>query len=591
MALVVKVDKDWVLLHNGIKRVSNPDFGTVIEIAKLGYQPTAAAVDGSLDWDFAEYLEKQLSGKIVERTTTKGGPGSGNFGHAGRPGRVGGSQPNKNGSGIPAVFHGNRQRFEDALEYFGGGHEKGWYTAAKVMTRQLKETYKTDFESHEMREKYFVKPTTPDGDVDWQKYSEAEALQMRKWTLTRAEYTAIRDIFQKRGEERITQLRKEMGLPENVKDLLGEEAFNPELNMYNFQGATKEQKKIMYGMLDKYSEMGKKIISQAGIINYSPDELTNGLIDYYEAQLPEHNAGDDWPTSRKWLNQLHRDIEEAGEFETMHLLSRGDWNFDNVKKEGFRIEGREDDWKPMPDEMWHVTTASDALAEQGLKSRFELGMRMGPGLGGGSDKTASVSTDMKTAKEIERTMQEASMVINGQITTKDLIDLAVEGAGGVGRNWAWEAVKSDTDSRENIRDYDPYDPTEWLHRNRHVDNLLAYERGERVTDYRGDAWNDEKYLDEKWHFYAGNYMWARERVGGFMNPLFFSTDYKKLGKLDPKQFKTHKYIPSNPRANGWQCSSLGEWRVVGSDVLKLKEVIDFYDPDDPDFLKKVLYGG
>ena len=37
---------------------------------------------------------------LVTRVAVKGGPGSGNFGHAGRPGQVGGSAP---GEGVEVV--------------------------------------------------------------------------------------------------------------------------------------------------------------------------------------------------------------------------------------------------------------------------------------------------------------------------------------------------------------------------------------------------------------------------------------------------------------------------------------------------------
>ena len=86
-------------------------------------------------------------------------------------------------------------------------------------------------------------------------------------------------------------------------------------------------------------------------------------------------------------------------------------------------------------------------------------------------------------------------------------------------------------------------------------------------------------------------MWTRERLNGFMNPLFWSTDYKRLGATKPSQFKSHQYAPASKNSKAYQLSGLTEWRAVGGDSVKLVKVHDFYNPDDPDFLQKVLYGG
>ena len=104
-------------------------------------------------------------------------------------------------------------------------------------------------------------------------------------------------------------------------------------------------------------------------------------------------------------------------------------------------------------------------------------------------------------------------------------------------------------------------------------------------------WDNEKYTEQKWNYYSGNYMWQRQAAGGFMNPLFWGTDYKKLAKTDPKQFKSMNYAPANPQATGWMMGGLSEWRIVGGDTVRLKKAVDFYDPADPNFRQKVLYGG
>ena len=269
------------------------------------------------------------------------------------------------------------------------------------------------------------------------------------------------------------------------------------------------------------------------------------------------------------------------------MISRGDWTTEEAKENGFSIENRYDEWQPLPGDLWHATTASDALEATGIKSRWELGMNQAAGLGGGSDMTISFATDKDVVKQIERTMHEAQLVASNQLSVKDLIDLARDGAGGVGHDWSWQAVKSDYDKSDREPDFNPFKSEQTSYQ---VQQLLDYESGKNVTE-SNKMWTPEAYADKKWYYYSGQYMWQRQAAGGFMNPLFWGTDYKKLARTDPTQFKSHNYAPSSKKATGWGMGGLSEWRVVGGDTVKLKKVVDFYDPADPDFLQKVLYGG
>jgi len=64
--------------------------------------------------------------------STKGGPGSGNFGHAGRPGRIGGSQPNT-GTNRPRTVFGVRVARPVSLgDYLTAKH----YADLKISTRK-----------------------------------------------------------------------------------------------------------------------------------------------------------------------------------------------------------------------------------------------------------------------------------------------------------------------------------------------------------------------------------------------------------------------------------------------------------------------
>lgn len=522
-------------------------------------------------------------------TSLKGGPGSGNHGHAGRPGKRGGSMPQ---GGVPAAFHGDKDRYDLAMQELGGDTPKKWYSYHSSMQYQLElqpgsPNYQTSFQIEALKEKYFVVPKDENGDIDWHKYAEAQDAQRAKFTIDRAEYQAIYDELHSRVMARQVALRKTLGLPDDVHDLLGPDFFNQDLDPYDRSKtpADADKKSAMYNQLD---DLGRKIVAKAGIDEYGPDELAYGLTNFYSAQVPKLADGHT-AAAGIWLDQMDTAIRNAGEFETMHKLSSGDWSPEKVREEGFSMEGRIDDWKPLPDTTYHVTTNSAALAKMGIKSRFELGMHMGPGLGGGSDKTISLSTDRNIAKSIERSMHEAQMVASNQVSVRDLLNWAKDGAGGVGHNWAWQATHERDDSRPPA-DFDPLARPELLP-NR-LKNLIDFEAGQTIIDPwdNNKPWTQEKYNSEKWSFYSIDYMYARQWQGGFENPVFFSTDTRRLAASDPRQFKTHVYRPASKKTLGWQMSGLKEWRVVGSDTIKQKGVIDFYDPDDPNYMHKIIYG-
>lgn len=53
--------------------------------------------------------------------TLKGGPGSGNHGHAGRPGKVGGSAPSKGGAGKSLDLYGLNGNYQGYIDYYSPG--------------------------------------------------------------------------------------------------------------------------------------------------------------------------------------------------------------------------------------------------------------------------------------------------------------------------------------------------------------------------------------------------------------------------------------------------------------------------------------
>lgn len=104
-------------------------------------------VDTDLDREWYEMMKGVLAPEIFRETeTTKGGPGSGNFGHSGRPGKVGGSGPSKGTkfrasaeTSTRAVWLGDFDSFEAAQE--GGKREfekRGLGPSLKIKVRSVK---------------------------------------------------------------------------------------------------------------------------------------------------------------------------------------------------------------------------------------------------------------------------------------------------------------------------------------------------------------------------------------------------------------------------------------------------------------------
>lgn len=113
-----------------------------VRMKKKGYKP--------------ELYDPKVQTALMESespSTTKGGPGSGNFGHAGRPGKVGGSAPDRSGSGgiargarsvrgsiikpDPRYLNGKNKKevmegVEDALSAIERVHGISYYTPIEI---------------------------------------------------------------------------------------------------------------------------------------------------------------------------------------------------------------------------------------------------------------------------------------------------------------------------------------------------------------------------------------------------------------------------------------------------------------------------
>jgi hypothetical protein len=216
------------------------------------------------------------------------------------------------------------------------------------------------------------------------------------------------------------------------------------------------------------------------------------------------------------------------------------------------------EWVPLPETLYHVTTAADAVRDDKLRSRFELNLVATKGLGGGEDDTISFTADLDVARDIDRGLHEASAVARGDFTTEDMVRWAVEGkdAPKPYLGFLYAVLSSRTVSDEEIAEIDARvaaDPSDMP------------ENVRKMMDFHIDKGSDPK---ESWNFYRSIWATSRQHEGGPSYPLFWGVDFEALANADPSQFSILEFTPTEG-SMGYQMGALGEWRTVGGDTVEL----------------------
>ncbi|KKL11973.1 hypothetical protein LCGC14_2540430, partial [marine sediment metagenome] len=265
-----------------------------------------------------------------------------------------------------------------------------------------------------------------------------------------------------------------------------------------------------------------------------------------------------------WHSQSVR--EDYYEFEMRHKVSLGEIDPDDLESTYDAPTHGDKPWVDLPEVMYHVATAASAIEATGLKSRYELSMRDGVGLGGGDDQTISFTESREIAEGIEFFLHEAQAVASGNY---DLLEMMKDAEAGKGADESFltDFLTRSRGSRSSFHDavesgWSPNDPTEeW------PDPIKSWYEDKTVRS------SEEAILDHNFDFYRYNFVRARQAHGGLKDPVFFSTDRAGLAALDPSEFKIIE-VKSKPGAKGFQMSALGEWRVVGGDVIEIAEIHD-----------------
>lgn len=258
------------------------------------------------------------------------------------------------------------------------------------------------------------------------------------------------------------------------------------------------------------------------------------------------------------------------------------------------------DWAELPPALYHVTTAYDAVRGDRLKSRAELRMDEGTGLGGGTDATISFTTDEATAQGIYFSILEAQRVARGENTVEDMINAAKAGES------ADRPFFKDLMSYWGVDSYTEGDPLPWavdaLIRKRDVKQVALHKSIEEMMEANGPGWEPvlegpfegsaivggdgaerynrwerpmpiEDYIKANFDIYK-TFSAFRENAGGWLDPLFFLTDHQALAAVGPEQIAILEFS-----GNGWgfQVSALGEWRTGSGLAVNFEDLIE---PDE-----------
>lgn len=303
--------------------------------------------------------------------------------------------------------------------------------------------------------------------------------------------------------------------------------------------------------------------------------------DIYEEETDEQMT-ERYRKSRNW------------EQDSLSAMSLGKMTPEQAKERGYWTDvDNPTSFKPLPQKLYHVTTSASAIYSEGLRTRHELAMdKGGTGLGGGTDKAISFTTDLITASGIYRAIIEAIRVLNGKITVEKLIEMAEKGEGAE-RPWINELINW---GGSHFVSYSENDPKRWtpgkpydIHHQTFFEGKKIVQPGLGTADEDmpnaepiGEGWmggdgrryhttfkvpmTPEERQDTTFDFFK-TWLATRENAGGHLNPLFFSSNITALAATPEDEVAILEFQPV-PGAKGTQESALGEWRVYSGKAVQ-----------------------
>lgn len=275
-------------------------------------------------------------------------------------------------------------------------------------------------------------------------------------------------------------------------------------------------------------------------------------------------------------------------------LSFGQISLEDARKLRFTEMNYDEKIASLPLVLYHVTTSKSGVERNGLKSRRELNQNFGGGLGGGTSDTISFTEDLDIAKAIKQALLDGRKVARGDISVQDMIEIAKKGEGAkqpwIGPWFDYYFNMERTDKRGSIPKeiqtvIDGIEVENSMPDTAERYNQMRADRGSGTSGWEphGERWphgdaDTEAYttwkrklnpteLRAKWFGLYKSFMFFRERAGGPLDPLFFSSDEGYLANVPEDQIAILAFKPK-PNAKGFQVSSLGEWRTWAGDTVE-----------------------
>lgn len=580
----------------------------------------------------------------------KGGQGSGNWGHSGLAGVWGGSSPTKGAGWNPKFDMPSESWIEENFKPIHGLTSKEVFrkTFEEIASVYLDEGLNTEDAIRKIIEEnpeklldmaYHAKNYTNPPDELWANttsarlYTRLENDEFVSWDVPQNNKQAIYDIVEPLNAQRQAYISEVCGFDKGLKAFLGDETYetamglmvrvpahdNPEHGYLAYDNS-KDYRERFYKVGARFHEMFGKM-ETSDVAGIHKDEFLAAL-DVFSKQDVEKNGLDSY-------SEVYRIAKDTYEFEVEKRVCDGSLNFEikehyswtesNHRFNGFDLDDLQNGVKYLPDTLYHATTSVSGVKQSGILSRQELAWKLADenevGLGGGSDNTISFSSNKETTEQIARSLCEAHAVANGNYKMEDMLVDAITGRNtGGARPFLRDIIEANV-TRHGIGDLNRFIDEKGKLK---VDDIIAsgllgwdygralkFETGSKTPIEKWDSLlgkhmgdkplspkiGKEKYLDILWSFWHIYFAGRRELAGGFMNPVFFGTNWKKLAKLDPKDFGVLVFKPK-VNAKGTLMGALGEWRIVGNSAVKLDAVLQgFLQEYLKDFDLNKLLGG
>jgi GNAT superfamily N-acetyltransferase/CheY-like chemotaxis protein len=327
------------------------------------------------------------------------------------------------------------------------------------------------------------------------------------------------------------------------------------------------------------------------IISMTQDDYANQVAPW---TTEDSNDFDPTDPAQDAKFQRHMDAGRRWRASVAAAISLGELDPEVARERGFYGKPV-DEWRTLPERTYHVTTAAEAIMATGLRTRRELALRNGKGLGAGPDDEISLTDNRVMADAIAAGMIEAGRMARGELTVHDMVAAA---EAGVGADMPWmdkinrqflgiepegnytPEVQKMLDDERGVAD-GSLDPDEWIKtQETHLGIVHPGWEGVPGTETGQEAGTTGKpgfremrqtraadMADDRLRFYR-NFAFWRQDAGGPLDPYFMGVDVADLARITPENVKVVEVERANPEVRGTFRLGLSEWRVPTGEALR-----------------------